>query len=118
MLTELENLSQNIGRLIEISDRNRQARLAVEQQLEAARAQRDALRAQLEQAQRERDALHIERDALSAKIDDAQVRLNAILEKLPHTRLPDSPLDVQPSQASDVPSPSPASGDERQGETA
>lgn len=116
MLTELENLSQNIGRLVEISDRNRQARLAVEQQLEAARAQRDALRAQLEQAQRERDALRIERDTLSAKIDDAQVRLNAILEKLPHPRLPDPPLDVQPSQAGDIPSP--ASGDDRQGETA
>ncbi|KAG0192397.1 hypothetical protein DFQ28_009350 [Apophysomyces sp. BC1034] len=103
MLTELENLSQNIGRLVEISNRNRQARLAVEQQLEAARAQDDKLRAQLEQAQRERDALRIERDTLSAKIDDAQVRLNAILEKLPHTRLPENPPDLPQPQASDEP---------------
>jgi uncharacterized coiled-coil DUF342 family protein len=116
MLTELENLSQNIGRLVEISDRNRQARLAVEQQLETVRAQSDALRAQLEQALRERDALQLERDTLSAKIDDAQVRLNAILEKLPHTRLPGNPLDLSQPQADDAPSP--VSGENRQGETA
>ena len=36
-------------------------------------------------------------DALSAKIDDAQVRLNAILEKLPRARAhsePDNQLDL------------------------
>ncbi len=45
----------------------------------------------------ERDALQAERDALSAKIDDAQVRLNAILEKLPRARAhsePDNQLDL------------------------
>ncbi|UDG82109.1 ATPase [Candidatus Vallotia cooleyia] len=95
MLIELENLSKNINRLVEINDRNQQARLAVEQQLKVARAQRDTLWAQLEQAQRERDTL-------CAKIDDAQVRLNAILEKLPNTRLADSLLEVKPSQAGDA----------------
>lgn len=116
MLTELENLSQNIGRLVEISDRNRQARLALEQQLETLHAQGDELHAQLEQALRERDALRIERDTLSAKINDAQVRLNAILEKLPHTRLPDNRLDAPQPQDGEVPPT--ASGDSRQGETA
>ncbi|MGE8578904.1 MAG: ATPase, partial [Burkholderia contaminans] len=41
-------------------------------------------------------------DALSAKIDDAQVRLNAILEKLPRARAhnePDNQLDLlEPAQ--------------------
>lgn len=49
------------------------------------------------QLREERDALQAERDALSAKIDDAQVRLNAILEKLPRARAssePDNQLDL------------------------
>ena len=41
---------------------------------------------ELAQVREERDALQAERDALSAKIDDAQVRLNAILEKLPRAK--------------------------------
>jgi uncharacterized coiled-coil DUF342 family protein len=116
MLTELENLSQNIGRLVEISDRNRQARIALEQQLETAHAESEQLRTQLEQALHERDVLRAERDALSAKIDDAQVRLNAILEKLPHTRLPENQLDLLQGTA-DMPSQGAAHGD-RHGETA
>jgi chromosome segregation ATPase len=116
MLTELENLSQNIGRLVEISDRNRQARVALEQQLGTAHAANEALRAQLEQALHERDTLRAERDALSAKIDDAQVRLNAILEKLPHTRLPENQLDLLQG-ATDTPQQDAAQGD-RHGETA
>src|SRR5580698_2228074 len=83
MLTELETLSQNIGRLISISQRHNEARQALE--------------VQLAQMRDERDALQAERDALSAKIDDAQVRLNAILEKLPRARAhsePDNQLDL------------------------
>ncbi|WP_109481011.1 ATPase [Paraburkholderia sp. C35] len=96
MLTELETLSQNIGRLIEISQRYNEARLALEEQLAQARAECDATRAELEQTREERAALQAERDALSAKIDDAQVRLNAILEKLPRARAhePDNQLDL------------------------
>ena len=106
MLTELETLSQNIGRLIEISQRYNEARLALEDQLAQARAECEATRAELDQTREERNALQAERDALSAKIDDAQVRLNAILEKLPRARAhnePDNQLDLlasdQPSQA-------------------
>ncbi|CAG7600570.1 ATPase [Candidatus Vallotia tarda] len=88
MLTELKKLSQNIDLLIEVSDQNRQAHLAAEEQLEDIRIQRDALRVHLEQVQRERDIL-------SEKIINTQVRLNAILEKLSHIRLSDSPLDVR-----------------------
>jgi chromosome segregation ATPase len=97
MLTELEILSQNIGRLVAISDRHQQAKIALEQQLAQARADGDALRALLEQTTHERDTLRAERDALSAKIDDAQARLNAILEKLPHARLPENQLDLLPA---------------------
>jgi chromosome segregation ATPase len=86
MLNELETLSQNIGRLIEINQRHHEARLALEEQLVEARAQCEATQAELDQLREERNALQAERDALSAKIDDAQVRLNAILEKLPRAR--------------------------------
>jgi predicted nucleic acid-binding Zn-ribbon protein len=97
MLTELETLSKNIGRLIEINQRHQEARVALEEQLAHARAECEAARVELEQTREERNALHAERDALSAKIDDAQVRLNAILEKLPRARAnaePDSQLDL------------------------
>jgi uncharacterized coiled-coil DUF342 family protein len=97
MLTELETLSQNIGKLIAISQRHNEARQALEAQLANARAESEATRAELAQMREERDALQAERDALSAKIDDAQVRLNAILEKLPRARAhnePDNQLDL------------------------
>jgi uncharacterized coiled-coil DUF342 family protein len=83
MLNELESLSGNIGRLIQISERHNQARAALEAQLEQMRADFADVQAELVQMRQERDALQAERDSLSAKIDDAQVRLNAILEKLP-----------------------------------
>jgi predicted nucleic acid-binding Zn-ribbon protein len=97
MLNELETLSQNIGRLIELNQRHHEARLALEAQLSQLQAQCEATRAELEQVREERNALQAERDALSAKIDDAQVRLNAILEKLPRARASaesDSQLDL------------------------
>lgn len=105
MLNELETLSQNIGRLIEINQRQHEARLALEEQLAQLRAQCDATRADLELVREERNALQAERDALSAKIDDAQVRLNAILEKLPRARANaerDNQLDLlEPSPTGD-----------------
>jgi uncharacterized coiled-coil DUF342 family protein len=97
MLTELESLSQNIGKLIAISQRHHEARLALEEQLAQSRAEAEATHAELVQLREERDAFQAERDALSAKIDDAQVRLNAILEKLPRARAssePDNQLDL------------------------
>lgn len=97
MLTELETLSQNIGKLIAISQRHNEARLALEDQLAQMRAEAEATRTELALMREERDALQAERDALSAKIDDAQVRLNAILEKLPRARAhsePDNQLDL------------------------
>jgi uncharacterized coiled-coil DUF342 family protein len=101
MLTELESLSQNIGKLIAISQRHNEARLALEEQLAQSRAEAEATRTELAMLREERDALQAERDALSAKIDDAQVRLNAILEKLPRGRgsEPDNQLDLlEPAQ--------------------
>jgi uncharacterized coiled-coil DUF342 family protein len=105
MLNELETLSQNIGRLIEINQRQHAARLTLEAQLAELQTQCDNARAELEQMREERNALQAERDALSAKIDDAQVRLNAILEKLPRARAqaePDNQLDLlDPSARAD-----------------
>jgi uncharacterized coiled-coil DUF342 family protein len=97
MLNELETLSQNIGRLIAVNERHQQARHALEEQLAQARRENDAARAELALLRDERNALQAERDALLAKIDDAQVRLNAILEKLPPAKGPyegDSQLDL------------------------
>jgi predicted nucleic acid-binding Zn-ribbon protein len=102
MLTELETLSKNIGRLIEINQRHHEARVALEEQLAQARAECEATRTELEQTREERNALQAERDTLSAKIDDAQVRLNAILEKLPRARThaePDNQLDLLAPEA-------------------
>jgi len=86
MLNELESLSGNIGRLIQISERHNQARQALKDQLEQLRADYANVQAELAQVREERDTLQSERDSLSAKIDDAQVRLNAILEKLPRAK--------------------------------
>lgn len=97
MLNELETLSQNIGRLIAINERQQQARLALEEQIAQLRKENETALAELGQVREERNALQAERDALVAKIDDAQVRLNAILEKLPRGKGPydsDSQLDL------------------------
>ncbi|SAK50772.1 ATPase [Caballeronia hypogeia] len=99
MLNELESLSGNIGRLIQISERHNQARAALQEQIEQLRADYANVQAELAQVREERDALQSERDSLSAKIDDAQVRLNAILEKLPRAKSalhdePDNQLDL------------------------
>jgi uncharacterized coiled-coil DUF342 family protein len=68
-------------------------------QLDELRSDYASAQEQLAQAREERDALQAERDSLSAKIDDAQVRLNAILEKLPRAKAavePDNQLDLLP----------------------
>lgn len=78
MLNELESLSGNIGRLIQISERHKQAHQALQEQLEQLRADYANVQAELAQVREERDTLQSERDSLSAKIDDAQIRLNAI----------------------------------------
>jgi uncharacterized coiled-coil DUF342 family protein len=101
MLNELESLSQNIGRLIAINERQQQARHALEEQLAQLRKENEMAHAELALLREARNALQAERDALVAKIDDAQVRLNAILEKLPRAKGPydsDSQLDLLASQ--------------------
>lgn len=101
MLNELETLSQNIGRLISLNQRYHSERLALEEQVAQLRADADTVRAELAQLREERNALAVERDTLSAKIDDAQVKLNAILEKLPRTKSAaeaDNQLDLLDTQ--------------------
>jgi uncharacterized coiled-coil DUF342 family protein len=94
MLNELDQLSKNIGRLIAISGQHQNRLRDLESRLAHTRDERDALRVEIETLRSERDALRDERDALSSKIDDAQVRLNAILEKLPHHRADETQLDL------------------------
>ena len=101
MLNELESLSQNIGRLIKISERHRQRQATLEQQLDQLRAEFSTMQGELVQVRDERDTLAAERDSLSSKIDDAQIRLNAILEKLPRTKPvpePDHQLALLPQE--------------------
>jgi chromosome segregation ATPase len=95
MLNELESLSGNIGRLIQISERHKQAHQALQDQLEQLRADYANVQAELAHVREERDTLQSERDSLSAKIDDAQVRLNAILEKLPRAKAGHAEADHQ-----------------------
>jgi chromosome segregation ATPase len=107
MLNELESLSGNIGRLIQISERHNQARAALQDQLDQLRADYASIQAELAQVREERDTLQSERDSLSAKIDDAQVRLNAILEKLPrakgaHHAESDNQLDLLEADSQDA----------------
>jgi uncharacterized coiled-coil DUF342 family protein len=99
MLNELESLLQNIGRLISISEMLDQSRRELEQQREKMRTEAADMRSALERLAAERDALRFERDTLLAKIDDAQVRLNAILEQLPHQR---DTLDIAHAQRENV----------------
>jgi uncharacterized coiled-coil DUF342 family protein len=106
MLNELESLSQNIGRLIQISERHHQAHNALAEQLDQLRAQYASAQDDLAQMREERDTLMAERDSLSAKIDDAQVRLNAILEKLPRAKSaaePDNQLALLPPDGGNEP---------------
>lgn len=89
MLNDLESLSDNINRLLHTVEASRGALVDREAQLARVRGERDeALTAALS-LRAERDRLRDERDALLAKIEDAQVKLNAILEKLPAPRATD-----------------------------
>ncbi len=84
MLTELETLSQNIGRLIAINQRHQEARHALEAQLEQSRAECEA--APRQPCADTRGTQRIAsgtRCAVRENRQNAQVRLNAILEKLP-----------------------------------
>ncbi|MGI4814109.1 MAG: ATPase [Janthinobacterium lividum] len=100
MLNELDSLSHNLNRLIEKVGAD-QARLqTLETELSDTRMQLDAVREELARAKAQGETLRSERDSLSAKIDEAQVKLNAILEKLPRSRPSDDQLDllVTPSE--------------------
>ncbi len=67
MLNELESLSQNIGRLIKISERHHQARRALEEQLDQLRAEHAGVQSELAQVREERDTLQAERDGSRRK---------------------------------------------------
>jgi uncharacterized coiled-coil DUF342 family protein len=101
MLSELDQLSQNITRLITISSRRILEQRELETRLAQAETDRDSARTESAALRAERDALREERDALAAKIDDAQVRLNAILEKLPHSKSSTNQLDLLEAMPAD-----------------
>lgn len=94
MLTELEQLTAKIDRLVSISGRFHQHNQALQHELERARAEHTGMLAEMDQLRQERDQLRLQRDQLAAKIDETQVRLNAILEKLPHNTPAEGQMDL------------------------
>ncbi|WP_347556099.1 ATPase [Robbsia sp. KACC 23696] len=86
MLNELDSLSEKITRLLRLVDNNRQTQADRDAQLNRMRVERDEALTASHALRADRDALRQERDALLAKIEDAQIKLNAILEKLPTPR--------------------------------
>ncbi|GAB3626352.1 ATPase [Pandoraea terrae] len=94
MLTDLEHLTEKIEQLVVVSQRFHQHNQALLSELERARAECEETRGAAEQLRQERDALRLQRDQLAAKIDEAQVRLNAILEKLPNNSQSEGQMDL------------------------
>lgn len=94
MLTELENLTAKIDQLVSISSRFHQHNQALQNELERVRASHGEALAEIDQLRQERDQLRLQRDQLAAKIDEAQVRLNAILEKLPLNTPAEGQMDL------------------------
>lgn len=86
MLKDLESLSENINRLLHTVEAGKGALVEREAQLMRVRGERDEAMTAALSLRAERDRLRDERDALLAKIEDAQIKLNAILEKLPVPR--------------------------------
>lgn len=86
MLKDLESLSDNINRLLHTVEAGKGTLAERDAQLTRVRGERDEAMTAALSLRAERDRLRDERDALLAKIEDAQIKLNAILEKLPVPR--------------------------------
>ncbi len=76
MLNELEQLAAKIGRACITHDT-----LAAENQ--RLRAEIDRLRAEASQLRTDREAMAADRELLNIKIEEAQLRIQSILDKLP-----------------------------------
>jgi len=76
MLNELEQLAGKIARVLRHADA-----LAAENQ--RLRAEVERLQAEAEASKTERDAMVADRSVLNAKIEEAQLRIQSILDKLP-----------------------------------
>ena len=76
MLNELEHLADKIARVLRHADA-----LAAENQ--RLRAEVERLTAEAEVSKTERDAMVADRSVLNAKIEEAQLRIQSILDKLP-----------------------------------
>lgn len=76
MLTELEQLAAKIGRVLHHADT-----LAAENQ--RLREDIERLRAEAAQLRSDREAMAADRELLNIKIEEAQLRIQSILDKLP-----------------------------------
>ncbi|MGO4303023.1 hypothetical protein [Cupriavidus sp. RAF12] len=76
MLNELEQLAAKIGRVLHHADT-----LAAENQ--RLRAEIDRLQAEASQLRTDREAMAADRELLNIKIEEAQLRIQSILDKLP-----------------------------------
>ena len=76
MLNELEQLAAKIGRVLHHADT-----LAAENQ--RLRAEIDRLQSEAGQLRADREAMAADRELLNIKIEEAQLRIQSILDKLP-----------------------------------
>ncbi len=76
MLTELEQLAAKIGRVLHHADT-----LAAENQ--RLREEIERLQADASQLRGDREAMAADRELLNIKIEEAQLRIQSILDKLP-----------------------------------
>ncbi|UXC35483.1 hypothetical protein K6V71_20125 [Cupriavidus gilardii] len=76
MLTELEQLAAKIGRVLHHADT-----LAAENQ--RLREEIERLQAEAAQLRSDREAMAADRELLNIKIEEAQLRIQSILDKLP-----------------------------------
>ncbi|WP_066731963.1 hypothetical protein [Cupriavidus sp. D384] len=76
MLNELEQLAAKIGRVLHHADT-----LAAENQ--RLRAEIDRLQAEASTLRADREAMAADRELLNIKIEEAQLRIQSILDKLP-----------------------------------
>ncbi|MDU0810982.1 MAG: ATPase [Burkholderia sp.] len=82
MLNELEALSKNIIRLINLNQKYHSEQLSLKEQVSKLSIDANTVREEIEQLRDERNSLTLERDMLSSRIEDTQARLNVILNKL------------------------------------
>ena len=94
LLEELEQLKQKIDRLIALKEALAQSHETLRGAFEKLQFEQTQTLLMLEQSRHDCDILRMQCKTFSAKIEEAQFRLNAILEKLPQNLPIEGQLDL------------------------